>query len=163
MRPRITADGTLSPFTMKSEMMTLTKPIFAPTEMSKPPMMIAKLWPSETTSKIPATRAGMKRQPLHVKVVFRVKPEHREAFEREVMSVREKCIAEKECLVFDVERRSDDPTVYLLVESWSDLEYFEKVQLQRDYYPAYFAKIAHMMAAPRETHYWTRVAAYKRS
>ena len=32
------------------------------------------------------------------------------------MAVREKCIAEKECLVFDVERRTDGPTVYLLVK-----------------------------------------------
>jgi hypothetical protein len=58
----------------------------------------------------------MKGEPLHVKVVLRVKPEYQEAFERELMAVREKCIAENECLVFDVERRSDDPTVYLLVE-----------------------------------------------
>ena len=53
-------------------------------------------------------------------------------------------------LVFDVERRSDDSAVYLLVESWSDPDYFEKVQLNRDYYPPYFAKIDQMMAAPRE-------------
>jgi quinol monooxygenase YgiN len=102
----------------------------------------------------------MKGEPLHVKVVLRVKPEYREAFERELMAVREKCIAEKECLVFDVERRSDDPTAYLLVETSSDSDYFEKVQLNRDYYPAYFAKIDRMMAAPREIHYWTRLATY---
>jgi quinol monooxygenase YgiN len=102
----------------------------------------------------------MKGEPLHVKVVLRVKPEYREAFERELMAVREKCIAEKECLVFNVERRSDDPTAYLLVETWSDSDYFEKVQLNRDYYPAYFAKIDRMMAAPREIHYWTRLATY---
>jgi quinol monooxygenase YgiN len=102
----------------------------------------------------------MKGEPLHVKVVLRVKPEYREAFERELMAVREKCIAEKECLVFDVERRFDDPTVYLLVETWSDPDYFENVQLNRDYYPAYFAKIDRMMAAPREIHYWTRLATY---
>ena len=52
-----------------------------------------------------------------MKVVLRIKPECREAFERELMAVREKCIAEKECLLFDVERRTDDPTVYLLVET----------------------------------------------
>jgi quinol monooxygenase YgiN len=102
----------------------------------------------------------MKGKPLHVKVVLRVKPEYQEAFERELMAVREKCIAEKECLVFDVERRSDDPTVYLLVETWSDSDYFEQVQLNRNYYPAYFAKIERMMAAPRELHYLTRLAAY---
>ena len=102
----------------------------------------------------------MKEEPLHVKVVFRIKPEYREAFEHELMAVREKCIAEKECLGFDVERRSDDPAVYLLVETWSDLDYFEKVQLNRDYYPAYFAKIDPMMTAPREVHYWTRLATY---
>ena len=55
------------------------------------------------------------------------------------MSVREMCIAEKECLVFDVERRSDDPTVYLLVEAGA-IDYFEGVQLNRDYYPPYFTK-----------------------
>jgi quinol monooxygenase YgiN len=99
--------------------------------------------------------------PLHVKVVLRVKPECRDAFERELMAIHEKCIAEKECLVFDVERRSDDPTVYLLVETWIDRDYFEKVQLNREYYPAYFAKIDQMMAAPREFHYWTRVATHR--
>ena len=105
----------------------------------------------------------MEKEPLHVKVVLKIKPEFREAFENELMSVREMCIAEKECLVFDVERRSDDPTVYLLVESWSDLDYFEGVQLNRDYYPPYFAKIESMLAAPREVHYWTRLAAFERS
>jgi quinol monooxygenase YgiN len=105
----------------------------------------------------------MEKEPLHVKVVLKIKPEFREAFEYELMSVREMCIAEKECLVFDVERRSDDPTVYLLVESWSDLDYFEGVQLNRDYYPPYFAKIEPMLAAPREVHYWTRLAAFERS
>lgn len=104
-----------------------------------------------------------KKGPLHVKVVLKVKPEFREEFENELMSVREMCIAEEECLVFDVERRSDDPTVYLLIESWSDLDYFEKVQLNRDYYPRYFAKIGPMLAAPREVHYWTRLAAFERS
>ncbi len=79
------------------------------------------------------------------------------------MLVRELCIAERDCLAFDVERRSDDPTVYLLVESWSDLDYFEKVQLKRDYYGPYFAKIEPMLAAPREVHYWTRLAAFERS
>ena len=102
----------------------------------------------------------MKGESLHVKVVLRVKLECREAFERELMAVREKCIAEKECLLFDVERRTDDPTVYLLAEIWSDTVYYEKVQLNRDYYPAYFAKIDPMMAAPREVHYWTRLATY---
>jgi quinol monooxygenase YgiN len=98
--------------------------------------------------------------PLHVKVMLRVKPECGAAFERELMAIRERCMAEKECLAFDVEQRSDDPTVYLLVETWSDPDYFEKVQLNRDYYPAYFAKIDPMMAAPREIHYWTRLATY---
>jgi quinol monooxygenase YgiN len=102
----------------------------------------------------------MKGDPLHVRVVLKVKPEHLKAFERELMAMREKCIAEKECLAFDVERRFDDPTVYLLVETWSDLDYFEKVQLNRVYYSPYFAKIDHMMAAPREIHYWTRLGTY---
>ena len=44
----------------------------------------------------------MEKEPLHVKVVLKIKPEFREAFEYELMSVREMCIAEKECLVFDV-------------------------------------------------------------
>jgi quinol monooxygenase YgiN len=101
------------------------------------------------------------RDQLHVKVL-KVKPEFREAFERELMAIREKCIAEKECLVFDVERRSDDPTVYLLVETWSDRDCFEKTQLNRDYYPPYFAKIEQMMAAPRDMHYWTRVTTYRK-
>jgi quinol monooxygenase YgiN len=105
----------------------------------------------------------MKKEPLHVKVVLKVKPECRRAFEKELLSVREMCIAKKECLAFDVEKRLDDPTAYLLVESWSDLEYFEKVQLNRDYYPPYFAKIESMLAASREVHYWARVAAFKRS
>ena len=42
------------------------------------------------------------------------------------MAVREKCIAEKECLLFDVERRTDDPTVYLLVETWSDPVHYKR-------------------------------------
>jgi quinol monooxygenase YgiN len=107
--------------------------------------------------------AFVSRDPLHVKVVLRVKPKYQEPFELELMAIREKCIAEKECLVFDVERRSDDPTVYLLVETWSDPDYFEKTQLYRDYYPPYFAKIEHLMAAPREVHYWTRVATYRKA
>jgi quinol monooxygenase YgiN len=102
----------------------------------------------------------MKQEPVHVKVVLRVKLEYQEEFERELMSIRQKCITQPECLVFDVERRSDDPTVYLLVETWSDRDYFENVQLRRDYYPSYFTKIDPMMAAPREIHYWTRLATY---
>ena len=97
---------------------------------------------------------------LHVKVILRVKPQYCEEFERELMAIRNKCVADKECLEFHVERRSDDLTIYLLIETWSGQDYFEKVQLNRDYYPPYFAKIDHMMASPREFHYWTRVATY---
>jgi quinol monooxygenase YgiN len=102
----------------------------------------------------------MKKNPLHVKVQLRIKPECREAFERELMAIREKCINEKECLAFDVEQRSDDANVYLLIEIWSDRDFFEKVQLNREYYPPYFAKIDRMMAAPREINYWNRLATY---
>jgi quinol monooxygenase YgiN len=45
---------------------------------------------------------------LHVKVTLRVKPQYCEQFEHELMAIRDKCIAEKECLEFNVERRSDD-------------------------------------------------------
>ena len=89
----------------------------------------------------------MKKDPLHVKVILKVKPEFQKAFENELMSVRKMCIAEENCLAFDVERRSDDPSVYLLVETWSDLDYFEKVQLNRDCYPPNFARIESMLAA----------------
>ena len=37
----------------------------------------------------------MEKEPLHVKVVLKIKPEFREAFENELMSVREMCIAER--------------------------------------------------------------------
>jgi hypothetical protein len=57
--------------------------------------------------------------------------------------IRNKCVAEKERLEFHVERRSDDLTIYLLIETWSDQDYFETVQLNRDYYPPYFVKISH--------------------
>ena len=102
----------------------------------------------------------MPKKTLHVKVVIRVKPEFRADFERELMAVREKCIAENECVVFDIEQRMDDPSVYLLIETWSDSEFFEKVHLNRDYFPPYLARTAHMMAGPRERHYWTRLATY---
>ena len=105
----------------------------------------------------------MKTDTLHVKVLLKVKPECREVFEQELMAIRERCIAEEECLVFDVEQCSDDPNIFLLVETWSDREYFEKVQMSRDYYPPYFAKINPMMAAPREIHHWTRLATYRRA
>jgi hypothetical protein len=56
------------------------------------------------------------------------------------MAIREKCIREKECLAFHVERRSNDPNIYLLVETWSDRDFFEKIQLNREYYPPLFYK-----------------------
>jgi quinol monooxygenase YgiN len=99
---------------------------------------------------------------LHVKVLLKIKPEHVECFKRELMAIREKCISEKECNRFDVEVRSDDPNTFLLIETWSNRNHFEKVQMSRDYYPAYFAKIDPMMAEPREIQYWTPIATYKR-
>ena len=75
------------------------------------------------------------------------------------MAVREKCIAEKEYLLFDVQRRTDSDGVPL-GRTWSDPVHYEKGTVNRDYYPAYFAKIDPMMAAPREMHYWTRLATY---
>jgi quinol monooxygenase YgiN len=100
---------------------------------------------------------------LHVKVLLKIKPECREAFERELMAIRKKCIGEAECLRFDVEVRLDDPNTFLLTETWSDRAYFENVQMKREYYPSYFTKIDPMMAVPREIHYWTPVAMYGRA
>src|SRR5262245_13544334 len=102
----------------------------------------------------------MKQEPLHVKGVLRIKSEYQEEFERELMAIREKCMAEPERAVFAVERRSDDLTAYLSVETSSEPSYFETVPLKRDYYPPYFAKIDGTMAAAREIHYWARLAAY---
>lgn len=100
---------------------------------------------------------------LHVKVFLKVKPEYRENFKRELMAIREKCIGEAECLRFDVEERLDDPNTFLLTETWSDREHFENVQMKREYYPLYFAKIDPMMAGPREIQYWSPIATYCRA
>ena len=105
----------------------------------------------------------MKNDIVYVKVLLTVKPECREAFERELMAIRQKCIAEIDCLMFDVERRSDDPNIFLLTEAWADRENFEKIQMKREYYPPYFAKIDPMMAAPRQLQYWNRVASYRKA
>jgi quinol monooxygenase YgiN len=100
---------------------------------------------------------------LHVKVKLKIKPECREDFESKLMAIREKCIAENECLAFDVEVQSDDPNTFLLIETWSDREHFENIQMKRDYYPPYFAKLNLMMAAPREITYWNPLATYRKA
>ena len=61
--PSPTASGTSNPRFVSNAQMTLTKPIVAPTEISKPPTISAKLWPIDTTSMIPATRAILSNVP----------------------------------------------------------------------------------------------------
>jgi len=102
----------------------------------------------------------MPTQPLTVKVILKVKHEYLEAFIVELTSVREKCLTEKDCLLFDIDQRLEDPGVVMLTEVWSSREYFENVQLKRDYFPPYFAAVAPMMAAPIDRTYWTSVATY---
>lgn len=84
----------------------------------------------------------MKRPTCAVQVVFEIKAEHTEAF-REAVLLQAKNSLEKEswCHQFDVCRLPDQPTAFLLYETYDDRAAFEKHR-QTEHFAEFSARIA---------------------
>lgn len=56
-------------------------------------------------------------------------------------------------------RDPEDPTRFLLYETWADRQDLIEVQMRRPYRDAYWARLPELLAAPREVGVWTPLRA----
>ncbi|QYU69879.1 antibiotic biosynthesis monooxygenase [Leptolyngbya sp. 15MV] len=56
-------------------------------------------------------------------------------------------------------RDPEDPTRFLLYETWADRTDLVEVQMRRPYRNAYWARLPELLAAPREVGVWTPIRA----
>ncbi|MGD0871460.1 MAG: antibiotic biosynthesis monooxygenase [Bryobacteraceae bacterium] len=83
---------------------------------------------------------------LHVHV--RVKPEHIEAFRRATIQNAAASVQEPGLARFDVMQQADDPTRFVLVEVYRNLDATAKHK-QTSHYHAWTATVTDMLAEPR--------------
>ncbi len=102
-------------------------------------------------------------EPVLVTVTLRVKPGTQDVFRKELAGIRELCVAEPECLDFIVLNHADDPTLFLITETWVSREHFESVQMHKEYYRPYFSRVEPMWASPPELACWSVLSVYRKS
>jgi quinol monooxygenase YgiN len=85
---------------------------------------------------------------LIVHVQVHVKPEHIEAFKLATIENASHSVQEPGVARFDVVQQADDPTRFVLVEAYLDLEATVRHKATAHYH-AWAEKVAHMLAEPR--------------
>lgn len=96
----------------------------------------------------------MSKKPVVVIVTFHIKKGMEEAFKQELINVLEPVLAESECINLNMYQNVDDPTHFMLYETWTSKDYFINVQLKKPYYKPYLAKTKQMWESPRKFTYW---------
>jgi quinol monooxygenase YgiN len=93
---------------------------------------------------------------LIVHVEVHVKPDAVEAFEAATLENARASLAEPGILRFDVVRRTDDPTRFVLVEAYRD-EAAPLAHKQTPHYAAWRDAVEPLMAEPRQSRKFTNV------
>lgn len=93
---------------------------------------------------------------LHVTIY--IDPKNVEPFMIALRSVRSCLIEEPECLLFDVFCSDSRPGIIRLVEVWAgDREWFENIQLKKEYYGPFMTITKPMWLQPMEAEHFSRV------
>lgn len=92
--------------------------------------------------------------PVAFTVTIQVKPGQQEEFLALLTPVLDAMRHEPSFINAVLHRDENDPTRFMLYETWADLEDVKTVQLQRDYRQAYHAALDDLLARPREIAIW---------
>ena len=97
--------------------------------------------------------------PVVFLVSIRVKPGREEEFLRVLTPVLDAMRHEKSFINVVLHRSEDDPTHFMLYETWANFDDVKEVQLKRDYRQEYHARLDDLLEAPREVEFWQPVRA----
>lgn len=92
-------------------------------------------------------------------LVLRVKPGREAAFLDLLAPVLDAMRREATFINAILHRDPEDPTRFLLYETWADRQDLLEVQMRRPYRDAYWAALPELLAAPREVAVWTPLRA----
>jgi quinol monooxygenase YgiN len=92
-------------------------------------------------------------------LVLRVKPGREAEFLDLLTPVLDAMRREATFVNAMLHRDPEDPTRFLLYETWADRQDLVEVQMRRPYRDAYWARLPELLAAPREVGVWTPVRA----
>ena len=95
-------------------------------------------------------------EPANVSLVItvRVKPEHRQEFLDLLTPLLDAMRHEPSFIDTVLHNDSDDPTHFMLYETWADLEDLVQVQAQRAYRKAFMDRLPALLAEERQVQVW---------
>jgi quinol monooxygenase YgiN len=92
----------------------------------------------------------MKKEPFVILVYIALKPDFEDEYLSLINGVVDQMRHEASFVNAVVHRSADDPTLFVLHETWLDREEFFAVQMKRPYRQTYEARLPEIMRAPRE-------------
>ncbi|HEY8370497.1 MAG TPA: putative quinol monooxygenase [Thermodesulfobacteriota bacterium] len=103
-----------------------------------------------------ASKAGGRDRSAEVVAVvsIHVKPGYEEEFLRLVTPVLDAMRHEATFVNAVLHRDPDDPTRFMLYETWADLDELSRVQVHREYRKAYWARLPRLLREPRQVQIW---------
>ena len=93
-------------------------------------------------------------KPFVVIVSIHVKPGHEEEFLHLVTPVLDAMRHETTFINAALHRDPEDPTRFMLYETWADRDELVNVQMKRPYRSAYEARLPEMLREPRQVQLW---------
>lgn len=99
-------------------------------------------------------RAGYPPGALAIVVSLRVKPEHEAEFLRLLAPVLDAMRHEATFINAALHHDPEDPTHFMLYETWADRHDLVEVQMKRPYRAAYEARLPELLREPREARIW---------
>ena len=95
--------------------------------------------------------------PVVFAIGFRVRPGREDAFLALLAPVLDAMRHEPTFIDAVLHRDPEDPTQFMLYETWADLTDVVEVQMNRDYRREYMRRLPAMLAAEREVRVWTPI------
>jgi quinol monooxygenase YgiN len=95
--------------------------------------------------------------PLTVIVTLQVRPGLEEEFLSLLTPVLDAMRDEPSFIDAALHRDPEDPSRFMLYETWADREDLVKVQMARPYRQTYEAALPRLLAAPRQAQVWNRL------
>ena len=90
-------------------------------------------------------------------ITYRVKPGHEEEFLRLLAPVLDAMRHEATFVNAALHRDPEDPTRFMLYETWADRDDLLEVQMKRAYRSAYEARLPEILREPRRAEVWRRL------
>jgi quinol monooxygenase YgiN len=90
-------------------------------------------------------------------LTLHVKPGYEDEFLRLLAPILDAMRHEPTFVNAVLHRHPDDPTRFMLYETWTDLDDVKNVQVHRDYRKAYLDRLPDILAEPRGIEFWKPV------